>query len=207
VIPAADALERSARRQPPVRRGRLQTPHGRHRFRTRRLETAPNQEPSRSILGCADSRVPARSCSIKGSATLFVIRVAGNIVAPSQSAASSSPRTHRRALVVVLGHSALRRHPGHPRGARRGRSNGTVARPSLDRRADAPRHPTDPALADHADRRRADPPRRAGQRDGLGGHLRHGSEILERLIQTDGLVIVGAEYCLETGVVEFFDGI
>jgi carbonic anhydrase len=39
------------------------------------------------------------------------------------------------------------------------------------------------------------------------GHLRHGSEILERLIQTDGLVIVGAEYCLETGVVEFFEGV
>ena len=38
-------------------------------------------------------------------------------------------------------------------------------------------------------------------------HLRHGSEILERLIQTDGLVIVGAEYCLETGVVEFFEGL
>ena len=38
-------------------------------------------------------------------------------------------------------------------------------------------------------------------------HLRHGSDILERLIQTDGLVIVGAEYCLETGLVEFFDGV
>jgi carbonic anhydrase len=37
--------------------------------------------------------------------------------------------------------------------------------------------------------------------------LRHGSDILEHLIQNDGLVIVGAEYSLETGVVEFFDGV
>jgi carbonic anhydrase len=37
-------------------------------------------------------------------------------------------------------------------------------------------------------------------------HLRHGSEILERLIQKDGLLVVGAEYSLETGVVDFFDG-
>ena len=38
-------------------------------------------------------------------------------------------------------------------------------------------------------------------------HLRHGSELLEQLIQTDGLLIVGAEYDLETGVVDFFDGL
>jgi carbonic anhydrase len=38
-------------------------------------------------------------------------------------------------------------------------------------------------------------------------HLRHGSEVLEQLIQTNGLVVVGAEYSLETGVVEFFDGV
>ena len=37
-------------------------------------------------------------------------------------------------------------------------------------------------------------------------HLRHGSEILERLIQSDGLLVVGAEYDLETGVVDFFGG-
>jgi carbonic anhydrase len=36
-------------------------------------------------------------------------------------------------------------------------------------------------------------------------HLRHGSQILEQLIQDDGLLVVGAEYALETGVVDFFD--
>jgi carbonic anhydrase len=38
-------------------------------------------------------------------------------------------------------------------------------------------------------------------------HLRHGSEVIERLILRDGLLVVGAEYSLETGVVEFFDGV
>jgi len=38
-------------------------------------------------------------------------------------------------------------------------------------------------------------------------HLRHGSEVLERLIRDDGLLVVGAEYSLETGVVDFFDGV
>jgi carbonic anhydrase len=37
-------------------------------------------------------------------------------------------------------------------------------------------------------------------------HLRHGSRVLEQLIQDDGLRVVGAEYSLETGVVDFFDG-
>jgi carbonic anhydrase len=38
-------------------------------------------------------------------------------------------------------------------------------------------------------------------------HLRHGSELLERLIAEEGLVVVGAEYSLETGIVTFFDGV
>ena len=38
-------------------------------------------------------------------------------------------------------------------------------------------------------------------------HLRHGSEVLEELIEKQGLLVVGAEYSLETGVVDFFDGV
>jgi carbonic anhydrase len=38
-------------------------------------------------------------------------------------------------------------------------------------------------------------------------HLRHGSEVLEQLIQRNGLLVVGAEYSLETGLVDFFDGV
>jgi carbonic anhydrase len=38
-------------------------------------------------------------------------------------------------------------------------------------------------------------------------HLRHGSEVIETLTRTEGLLVVGAEYSLETGIVEFFDGV
>jgi carbonic anhydrase len=38
-------------------------------------------------------------------------------------------------------------------------------------------------------------------------HLRHGSSILEQLIRNDGLLVVGAQYSLATGIVEFFDGV
>ena len=35
-------------------------------------------------------------------------------------------------------------------------------------------------------------------------HLRHGSPVLEQLIREEGLLVVGAEYSLETGIVDFF---
>ena len=38
-------------------------------------------------------------------------------------------------------------------------------------------------------------------------HLRHGSQILEQLIQEEGLLVVGAEYSLETGLVDFYDAV
>ena len=38
-------------------------------------------------------------------------------------------------------------------------------------------------------------------------HLRHGSEVLEQAIERDGLLVVGAEYSLDSGVVDFFDGV
>ena len=38
-------------------------------------------------------------------------------------------------------------------------------------------------------------------------HLRHGSEVLEQMIRREGLLVVGAEYSLETGAVDFFDGV
>jgi len=59
---------------------------------TRRNELAAGQEPSAIILGCSDSRVPAEIVFDQGLGDLFVIRVAGNIVASSRLAASSSPR-------------------------------------------------------------------------------------------------------------------
>src|SRR5438046_7855846 len=89
---------------------------------TRRAELVAGQEPFAIVLGCSDSRVPAELIFDQGFGDLFVIRVAGNIVAPSQvgSVEFAASRFGTR-LVVVLGHShcgavqaALDELEGHP---------------------------------------------------------------------------------------------
>src|SRR5438132_1546377 len=73
---------------------------------TRRLALAEGQQPFAIILGCSDSRVPAELVFGQGFGDLFVIRVAGNIVAPSQvgSVEFAAARFGTR-LVIVLGHT------------------------------------------------------------------------------------------------------
>lgn len=171
----------------------------------RRAELAAGQEPFAILLGCSDSRVPAEIVFDQGLGDLFVIRVAGNIVAPSQvgSVEFAAARFGTR-LVVVLGHSQCGailatldelRRPRETQ-SRNLRSIVDRVRPSVEGLlATDLRHDTD-ALVKQAVR--------ANIRASVD-HLRHGSQVLEQLIQDDGLLVVGAEYSLETGVVEFFD--
>jgi carbonic anhydrase len=174
---------------------------------TRRKELAAGQEPFAIVLGCSDSRVPAEIVFDQGLGDLFVIRVAGNIVASSQvgSVEFAAARFGTR-LVVVLGHSQcgaiqatleeLKQSTDHQ--SRNLRSIVDRVRPSVEALlATELRHDRD-ALVRHAVRANI----RAS-----ANHLRHGSDILEQLIQKDGLLVVGAEYSLETGVVDFFDGV
>ena len=73
---------------------------------TRRSELAAGQEPFAIILGCSDSRVPAEIVFDQGLGDLFVIRVAGNIVASSQiGSVEFAAERFSIPLVVVLGHS------------------------------------------------------------------------------------------------------
>ena len=174
---------------------------------SRRAELADEQLPYAIILGCSDSRVPAEIVFDQGLGDLFVIRVAGNVVAPSQigSVEFAAARFGTR-LVVVLGHSrcgavlATLEELQQPT-ANRSRNLSSIVdrvRPSVEGllRTEL-RHDPD-ALVRHAVRANV----------GVSvSHLRHGSELLEQLIQSQGLVVVGAEYSLETGVVEFFDDI
>lgn len=174
---------------------------------TRRSELAAGQEPFAIILGCSDSRVPAEIVFGQGLGDLFVIRVAGNIVAPSQiGSVEFAAERYGTRLVVVLGHSScgavlatldeLRRPTENQ--SRNLRSIVDRVRPSVEALlATEFRHDTD-ALVRHAVR--------ANVRVSAS-HLRHGSEVLEQLIQRDHLLVVGAEYSLETGVVDFFDGV
>jgi len=174
---------------------------------TRRSELAAGQEPFAIILGCSDSRVPAEIVFDQGLGDLFVIRVAGNIVAASQvgSVEFAAARFDTR-LVVVLGHSQcgavlatleeLQRTTGHQ--SRNLRSIVDRVRPSVEALLATELRRDPDALMRHAVR--------ANIRVSAN-HLRHGSEVLEQLIEKSGLLVVGAEYSLETGLVDFFDGV
>ncbi len=174
---------------------------------TRRSEFVTGQEPFAVVLGCSDSRVPVEIVFDQGLGDLFVIRVAGNIVASSQigSVEFAAERFGTR-LVVVLGHThcgavkaALEQLQRPTANQSRGlRSIVDRVRPSVESLlATDLKHDRD-ALAREAVR--------ANVRISAN-QLRHGSEILEQLIQNDALSVVGAEYSLETGVVDFFDGV
>src|SRR5882724_1405988 len=172
-----------------------------------RRELAAGQEPFAIILGCSDSRVPAEIVFDQGLGDLFVIRVAGNIVAPSQigSVEFAAERFGTR-LVVVLGHTecgavlATIEELGRPSEgqSRNLRSIVDRIRPSVE------------ALLVAEFRDQADALVRKAVRANIrvsADHLRHGSEVLEQSILKDGLLVVGAEYSLNTGVVDFFDGV
>jgi carbonic anhydrase len=151
--------------------------------------------------------VPVEIIFDQGLGDLFVIRVAGNIVAPSQigSVEFAAERFATR-LVVVLGHSRcgavlatleeLQRPTANQ--SRNLRSIVDRVRPSVEGLLE-----TDLRHDPEAPVRRAV---RANVRASVS-HLRHGSQTIEELIQTDGLLVVGAEYSLETGVVDFLDGV
>lgn len=173
----------------------------------RRMKVAAAQQPFAIILGCSDSRVPAEIVFDQGLGDLFVIRVAGNIVAPSQiGSVEFAAEQYGTRLVVVLGHSrcgavlATLDELTRPtaRQSRNLRSIVDRVRPSVEALlATDLRHDPDALVRDAV---------RANVRVSAS-QLRHGSEILEQLIEKSGLLVVGAEYSLDSGAVEFFDGV
>lgn len=205
MIPAGEALER-------LREGNARfvaNAHGANGFtgQARPADLATRQEPFAIVLGCSDSRVPAEIVFDQGLGDLFVIRVAGNIVAPSQvgSVEFAATRFSTR-LVVVLGHTqcgAILATLEELRRPREDQSRNLRAivdrvRPSVEGLlATELRHDFNALVREGV---------RANIRASVN-HLRHGSQILEQLIQDEGLRVVGAEYALETGVVEFLDGV
>jgi carbonic anhydrase len=172
---------------------------------TRRIELTAGQQPFAIILGCSDSRVPAEMVFDQGLGDLFVIRVAGNIVAPSQvGSVEFAAERYGARLVVVLGHTqcgAILATIEELQGQSQNDSHNLRAivervRPSVEGLlATELRHDPD-ALVKQAVR--------ANVRASVS-HLRHGSRVLEQLIAEGRLLVVGAEYALETGVVEFLE--
>jgi len=170
-------------------------------------DMASGQEPFAIVLGCSDSRVPAEIVFDQGLGDLFVIRVAGNIVAPSQvgSVEFAASRFHT-SLVVVLGHSqcgAIQATLECLQGTANSESRNVQSivdriRPSIEGlMATGLRHEPE-ALMHEA--------MRANVRAAVN-HLKHGSGILENLIESRGLLVVGAEYEISDGRVHFFYGL
>ena len=202
MIPAADALQR-------LRDGNRRfvsnvRSHDSLGSEARRVEVAAGQEPFAIILGCSDSRVPAEIVFDQGLGDLFVIRVAGNIVAPSQigSVEFAAERFGTR-LVVVLGHSQC------------GAIQATIdelKRPTINQSrnlhsiVDRVRPAVEPLLQTELRLKPDELVHHAVRANVLSSdnQLRHGSQILEQLIERNNLAVAGAEYSLETGVVDFF---
>ncbi len=205
MIPAVEALERLKKgNQRFVSESRdLSNVAG----KKRREELISGQKPFAVILGCSDSRVPAELVFDQGLGDLFVIRVAGNIIAPSLvGSVEFAAATFDTRLVVVLGHSQC------------GAIGATldeleqpseVRSPNLHSIVDRIRPAVEPLLEGDETPERSVLVHRAVRANvrASANHLRHGSAVLEELIRDGGLRVVGAEYSLETGVVDFFDGL
>ena len=203
MVPAAEALQR------------LKTGNQRFAANTRdtsslakqahRADLAKSQSPFAIILGCADSRVPAEIVFDQGLGDLFVVRVAGNIVAPSLlGSIEFAAASFNVKLVVVLGHSRC--------GAIQAtvdtlKQPSTKHSPSLQTIVNSIRPSVETLLetdiAEDNDKL-VEEAIRANVRASVS-HLQQGSEVLEGLIANEELHIVGAEYSLETGLVDFFD--
>jgi carbonic anhydrase len=171
----------------------------------RQVDLEKGQNPFAIVLGCSDSRVPAEMVFNQGLGDLFVIRVAGNIAAPSQigsvefAAANFGVR-----LVVVLGHTQCGAIQATINALQRGEdklSDSLLSivdrvRPSIESLAQSDPDQDIETLAINAIR--------ANVRASVN-HLRSHSEILQLLIENDELVVIGAEFSLKTGEVEFFE--
>jgi carbonic anhydrase len=175
--------------------------------RSRRLELAAKQEPFAAILGCSDSRVPVEIVFDQGLGDLFVIRVAGNIVAPSLiGSVEFAAEQFGTRLVVVLGHTECGAIQTTLEQLQRPIENQSRNLHSI---VDLIRPSVEGLLATEL-RHDLRALGRAAVRANIQAsvrHLRHGSDIIEQLIQNAGLMVVGAEYSLQTGVVDFFDGL
>ncbi len=172
----------------------------------RRAALVVEQWPFAIVLGCSDSRVPAELVFDQGFGDLFVIRVAGNIVAPSQigSVEFAAERFGTR-LVVVLGHTNC----GAILATLEEVTSRATHSPNLRSIVDRVRPSVETLLAaglQNDKERFVQLAVRANVR-ASANQLRHGSALLEQLIQNEGLVVVGAEYSLDTGEVDFFDGV
>ncbi len=172
------------------------------RLWSRHLATGA-QRPFAIVLGCSDSRIPIEIVFDAGVGDLFVVRVAGNIVAPSVvGSIEFAASQFGTRLVVVMGHTGC------------GAISATLdaIATGRDPRSKNIRSITDRIAPHIEDLVQAGGPdvdhqaMRANVRASVD-HLRHGSPLLEELVLAGDIAVIGAEYELETGEVHFFEGV
>jgi carbonic anhydrase len=160
------------------------------------------QRPFAIVLGCSDSRTPVEILFDEGFGDLFVVRIAGNIVAPSVvGSIEFAASQFGTRLVVVMGHTGCGAVTATVKAIQTGLgSESKNIRDITDRIAPHVQHLVQGGKADVREAVRANV--RASAH-----HLRHGSQILEELVLAGRVAVVGAEYELASGAVDFFDGV
>jgi carbonic anhydrase len=167
-------------------------------------EQAEGQRPFAIVLGCSDSRTPVEILFDRGFGELFVVRVAGNIVAPSiVGSIEFAASEFGSRLVVVMGHTRCGAVTATVRALATGQGPASQnIRAITDRIA-----PHIEGLVNAGDTPGAVREAVRANVRASADHLRHGSRVLENLVLSGQVVVVGAEYELETGAVHFFDGV
>lgn len=170
---------------------------------SRRAEVLEAQQPFAIILGCSDSRVPAELVFDQGLGDLFVIRVAGNIVTPSLlGSVEFSAVQHGARLVVVMGHTkcgAIQATVGELK------KPSAALSPNLQSIVNCIQPSVEKLVEEEADESKLIKQATRANVHASVAQLTSSSEVLKELVSNDGLQIIGAEYSLETGKVEFFD--
>ena len=172
----------------------------------RRNELVDGQTPFAIILGCSDSRVPAEIVFDQGLGNLFVIRIAGNIVAPSQiGSIEFAVETFQTPLVVVLGHTRCGAVAATLNQIRQPLASRSQHLRSILERIRPAVEPLSEIRTDLTPEQLLERAIRSNIRMSVN-QLRHGSSFLEKIHDSGSLWIVGAEYSLESGEVDFFEG-
>ena len=173
-----------------------------------RLKMSSTQDPFAIILGCSDARAPAEIIFDQGIGDLFVIRVAGNVVAPSLvGSIEYAVEQFGTPLVAVVGHTqcgavtaCVESIQNHGEDGFSPNLNSIVERirPAIHTLVETPLKDDKESLIQHAVR--------ANIRASVA-NLRYSSAILEKSIAQEQLLVVGAEFNLTTGVIDFFEGL
>ena len=171
---------------------------GRHYFKA-----VDRQEPFAIILGCSDSRVPPEVVFDQGIGELFVVRVAGNIVTPTQiGSIEFAVKKFDTRLVVVLGHTMCGAIQATLEDLQTPMEPGSGNLPDI---VNCIKPSVEAMLKNDLQEGPESLQRQAMRNNVLNSvhQLQQQSTLLRNQIDHEGLKIIGAEYCVSSGAVDF----